>query len=110
VTEIKNSKTKFTPPVVPIVGIRPSVRTKPDIMLVTSGTAEEQGDDLIVVTAKGPTTVGSCVYGGAIIGPSATSATRVGLSFYTSKFSGGTQVGITDNSYEQGWKWVVTEK
>jgi hypothetical protein len=110
VTNIKNGKTVYTAPVVPDVGLRPSVKGKPDILFVTKGTVDFGNDDLITVSLTGLYYLASCYYGGAILGTGSTSLSRAGLSFYTTQFTDGTQKGISEDSDQRRWTWVVTEQ
>jgi hypothetical protein len=111
VTDIKNATTKYAAPKVPYVAIRPVVRKQPDIFFADSGSVEAGGSsDLVTVALDGKSTLGVCYFGGQVLGIGATDPDRTGLAFYTSKFVGGIQKNIPEDTGFKHWTWTVTEQ
>jgi hypothetical protein len=118
VTNIKNSKTEFKPPTLPVAGLLTvAAKTPPDVLLATGGTVDVSDSlQLVTVNLSGSSTLGICTLSdksGSITGTGGTSDSSARVEFYMDRFVGGTQVGIDDSKGyadpSSPWAWVVTE-
>jgi hypothetical protein len=117
-THIVNSTTIYKPPKFPVPVPETSVTlatgpgSTPEVLDATGGSGELQtGANLMTVLVLGTQRIGRCAFhgkGGSTTGPGSTDDARVSLSFVTTMFSGGTQVGKPDGN--SPWAWVVNEQ
>ncbi len=109
VTDIKNGTTRHGAVRVPIVGIKPTVKVEPEVFTAKSGSVDMTPNS-VTASLDGQSKVGSCHYGGVILGPVGISDAHIGVTFDIDKFVGGKQSNLPDDSSYQKWVWTVTQQ